>query len=575
MAERIIFETVVVSADSYSCNYGDITTELSYINANGEGTRVQEHLYLNGKYKFYINDRVFTGDGTAHGLDVVNWNGITLYAYTGVGNQYIQINSNFGHSQNNNITFSVGDILKLTVEETPEDEEYLNKRGLQQVIDTIKSWFAGKQDTLVSGTNIKTINNQSLLGSGDITTFDDVFVATYNTTTFSELAPAITSGKSIILKNINNSNLLFDMVVNMSSLGTSGINLKGIVYDQSTVYKVSVTVTTSNAWSNTFEEVLDVATDDDYGLVKLNSSESITLNSNGQLKVGGRMGQFDGTTGMFAPNDRAPRNVNNYSLLVTDAKGMNMPTNRALAVVSGLGIACQSAPAGSTVYRINNTYANRILAKCCENGFASRDEATSTQEQIVQVVSVKINGQTFDPNSAADDSTKPIEITVAKTLNPDSAITNIRLFGTMGSYATAYIGNGVAGASGGRCLLIGGGVTKSGSGNDNCVVGNGMYVSGNGNAMFGRYHIARKNRGFFAGQGHDSTNAQNEGVSAIGQYSYIDANTLFAVGNGSNHTTRLNAFEVLKDSSIVLRSPNGTRFKISVDNSGNLVTTQL
>ena len=31
-----------------------------------------------------------------------------------------------------------------------------------------KSTWSGKQDALVSGTNIKTINNQSLLGSGNI-----------------------------------------------------------------------------------------------------------------------------------------------------------------------------------------------------------------------------------------------------------------------------------------------------------------------------------------------------------------------------------------------------------------------
>ena len=143
----------------------------------------------------------------------------------------------------------------------------------------------------------------------------------------------------------------------------------------------------------------------------------------------------------------------------------------------------------------------------------------------------------------------------------------------MESYATENIGYGIASWGGGRNLFLGGGISKDGSGNDNCVVANGAYVNGNGNGVFGRHHVIRKNRGFFAGQGHDSSNASGEGVSAIGQYSFIDSNTLFAIGNGSNHTTRLNAFEVLKDGSIVLRSPNGTRFKISVDDSGNISTT--
>lgn len=123
--------------------------------------------------------------------------------------------------------------------------------------------------------------------------------------------------------------------------------------------------------------------------------------------------------------------------------------------------------------------------------------------------------------------------------------------------------------------MLGGGLSKEGSGNDNCVVANAAYVNGNGNGVFGRFHIVRKNRGFFAGQGHDSTNATGEGVGAVGQYSYIDAGTLFAVGNGSSHVDRLNAFEVLKDGGIVLRSPNGSRYKISVDDTGNLTTTAL
>jgi len=37
------------------------------------------------------------------------------------------------------------------------------------VTDTEKSTWSGKQDALVSGTNIKTINNESILGSGNIT----------------------------------------------------------------------------------------------------------------------------------------------------------------------------------------------------------------------------------------------------------------------------------------------------------------------------------------------------------------------------------------------------------------------
>jgi microcystin-dependent protein len=43
-----------------------------------------------------------------------------------------------------------------------------SKNAVRDKIDTMDTTIAGKQDTLVSGTNIKTINSTSLLGSGDI-----------------------------------------------------------------------------------------------------------------------------------------------------------------------------------------------------------------------------------------------------------------------------------------------------------------------------------------------------------------------------------------------------------------------
>ena len=49
--------------------------------------------------------------------------------------------------------------------------KYLNDTGLSEIWANIKNYvysqLLGKQDTLVSGTNIKTVNNQSLLGSGN------------------------------------------------------------------------------------------------------------------------------------------------------------------------------------------------------------------------------------------------------------------------------------------------------------------------------------------------------------------------------------------------------------------------
>lgn len=52
--------------------------------------------------------------------------------------------------------------------------------------DGIKTALDTKQDTLVSGTNIKTINNQSVLGNGNLDV-KDVFLVEYNTTPFLSL----------------------------------------------------------------------------------------------------------------------------------------------------------------------------------------------------------------------------------------------------------------------------------------------------------------------------------------------------------------------------------------------------
>ena len=317
------------------------------------------------------------------------------------------------------------------------------------------------------------------------------------------------------------------------------------------------------------------ATDNTLGLMKTNSAESVTLNPNGQLDVGGRLGQFSGTTGIFHTKDRAPRNVADYSLLITDALGIQMDSNRSLAIVSGVGIAVSGAhAAGVTEYKVANNYANRIL--CSAAKYLSLDEATSKVQQIEPVVSVTIDGQAFTPDSSANVSSKPIIIKVANSINPSSSLASgayIRAFGSMGGYASAYIGSCVGAATGGASFLLGQGVWSQ-SGNMNVVLGQYHYNAGNGNTLLGRQHISRKNRWLLAGTGHDNTSGKSEAGAAVGQYSLIDASTLFAVGNGTNHTARKNAFEVLEDG-IVLLSPNGNRWKVSVDDSGNLATTAL
>lgn len=289
------------------------------------------------------------------------------------------------------------------------------------------------------------------------------------------------------------------------------------------------------------------ATDSSYGIVKTNSAESVTLNSNGQLDVGGRLGAFPGTTGIFHSKDREPRQVNDFSLLITDAKGMNLAASRDLAIATGVNLTLtKSHAAGSTTYTVSNTYANRIACSVLANGgYVAQSEAWSLENQIVAVTSVTIDGAAYTPDSSANDSTKPITITVDTTANPTSAVTALRVFGGItGGFCSEYIGQCVGGSVG-ASLVIGQRVYSRS--NVNAIVAADTYNAGNGNALFGRLHISAKNRWFMAGSGHDNTNGRSEAGAAVGQYSLIDADTLLAVGNGTSHVARSNAFEVLAD----------------------------
>ena len=71
------------------------------------------------------------------------------------------------------------------------------KEGLTRLKGYTDTELAKKQNTLVSGTNIKTINNQSILGSGNLTIEGGTvtgFVATYGVTTAQEIIAYLESG---------------------------------------------------------------------------------------------------------------------------------------------------------------------------------------------------------------------------------------------------------------------------------------------------------------------------------------------------------------------------------------------
>lgn len=288
----------------------------------------------------------------------------------------------------------------------------------------------------------------------------------------------------------------------------------------------------------------DYATDSTYGIVKTNSSESVTLNANGQLDIGGRLGQFPGTTGVYNPKTISPNYVNNGSFLLTEASGTSLGA-KSLAVSTGANFTLKTAAsAGAKQYVIANNYTNRIMCASAVGGVVALNEA-SAATKTVNIVSVQINGADFTPDSSANSSTNNIIITTDESINPSSSISQIRVYfdeGKSGGFSNLFVGQGVGG-EGGASVIVGQRVFAK-SGNACALVGADIFNQGNGNTVLGRQHISRKNRWFLQGTGHDNTNGRSECGAVFGQYADIQSDTLFAVGNGSSHTARSNAFEI-------------------------------
>ncbi len=82
------------------------------------------------------------------------------------------------------------------------------------------------------------------------------------------------------------------------------------------------------------------------------------------------------------------------------------------------------------------------------------------------------------------------------------------------------------------------------------------------------------------------TIAAGKNQTVMGKYNVKDTTSLLIIGNGSKDTARSNAHKLdangnawyagtVETTGIIMKSPNGTRFKITVDDDGQLITTKL
>ena len=321
--------------------------------------------------------------------------------------------------------------------------------------------------------------------------------------------------------------------------------------------------------------VNDLATAEKLGLVKLNPNESVEVNANGQLTVGGRLGQYP-NGGVFYPTTIEPTNVGASTFMMTDgAKNLSLG-GRHFGIMAGAGLTCKSASAGATQYRLSNTQTNRFACFAAKGGRLAIDQADAQANGTALITDISFaNGNPISAYFGPTESSNDIIITVDRTVNPSAATTKLRIYGTSTSSDVIVVGQG-CGASGGKAISLG---QSCHAGGNQCIsFGNASLSLANNSVAFGHTNLVNKQFCFCAGQGHDFTNGSN-GAGAVGIASEISSDTAFAVGNGvfngNGNITRSNALEVKKDGSIVLKSPNGTKYKIAVDNSGNITTTAI
>lgn len=464
-------------------------------------------------------------------------------------------------------------------------DKYINPTGLGAIRDWIKGKIAER-----ASLNVTQIGTNKY--AAELTQGNDVFRCDEPTNNLIDMKWVDTTASHNVTEKIPTQGYVDDEIAKKAELSVVGGTGNTLVAETSSASK-KITLASPDAtgkvlanWNDgTQTKSANIATDtyvdsktsqatsDNLGTVKLNPNESVDVNANGQLTVGGRLGQFP-NGGVFYPTTIEPTNVGSSTFLMSDgAKNLSLG-GRHFGIMAGAGLTCKSASAGATQYRLSNTQGNRFACFAGKNGRLALNQADAQANGTALITDISFaNGNPISAYFGATESSNDIIITVDRTVNPSASTTALRIYGTSTSNDVIVVGQG-CGASGGKAISLG---QSCFVGGNQCIAfGNGSISTGNNSVAFGHTNLVNKQFCFCAGQGHDFTNGSN-GAGAVGIASEISSNTAFAVGNGifnaNGNITRSNAFEVLKDGSIVLPSPNGTRYKVMIDNSGNLSTS--
>lgn len=280
----------------------------------------------------------------------------------------------------------------------------------------------------------------------------------------------------------------------------------------------------------------------------------------------GRLGD-----GLFYPADAKPDAIERGSLLLGEARREKLG-RQSLAVSVGIDVTLATeAQKGATEYRLANNLSNRIIAQVIDGAAVCISRETTAETVRVTGVALE-NGNVVVPNVTGGGQ---IVITTEASANKYEPTKKLRVYPHKAGFANLYAG--AAGSTSGTAgYSVVGGQGVRNEGNASLVGGMNIYNTGSTSLIGGRLHINLKQNALLSGEGHDTTNAGNS-VAAVGKYSKLDADTAFAVGMGTDGTKRKNALTVRTDGSteLMLKSPNGTLYRLAVDDDGNLITTKV
>lgn len=112
------------------------------------------------------------------------------------------------------------------------------------------------QKPLVSGTNIKTVNNTSLLGSGNIDT-SEIFIAEYGVTSYADVLAAYNAGKTIICQYESNITSSLKIIYNLYLINfatNTTFNFSGTISGTAQYFYTNLT---SSGWASVSDKTCE------------------------------------------------------------------------------------------------------------------------------------------------------------------------------------------------------------------------------------------------------------------------------------------------------------------------------